>query len=588
MGRAPIAGLQFASLGTAAIFVLCAMLLLVPANLRAVEEFPPGSICRISVEPNVSYNEATQNPGDWDCGSDPYLWDTERDIIRYDLRNFSGAAAYPRYATFERFEFDRLTIRVEAVDGKVASRSFGFHDLPIGSSSLRTVVELPDTGGALKTIAVIHDGEYSPDALLDVEFSQKNDGSAVAGYFQLLAVLICGLLLTPAIFDLIFSRALREPFLLYHSLFCVMAVIQTAAVSGLLPLLFDLSYDAELTITYLSLDFMIAATILFAYHFIEPRRLAAGKRRWLLALSAFAVLNGLGGTFLIDWIPDLIDYLYFGGLVLTFGAYFALLLTARSNGSRVAPYLLWGIGPLFLVILAQTFNVYVFGASAHFDETWLQNLALLFEVFATALAVADRFMIVQRQRDRAINTARDLELISEHDGLTGLRNRRSLELRYREMVAQGFRSLALLDLDDFKAINDDFGHPVGDRVIRSAAWALSPGDDSDLIAFRMGGEEFLLLLRDEHPAQRAEARRKAMTARVMMEVEEIDRPVTASMGLVDFSDLAITEATESFGKLYVMADRLLYDAKCAGRDTAKMEKLSAQEAVPRFEPQAAT
>ncbi|MFK4003242.1 diguanylate cyclase [Qipengyuania sp. NPDC077563] len=562
-------------------------MLLVPAKLRAVEEFPPGSICRISVETDVSYSETAQRPRDWDCGSDPYRWDTQRDIIRYDLRNFSGTAAYPRYATFERFEFDRLTIMVEAVDGKIVSRSFGFHDVPLGSSSLQAVVELPDTGGPLKTIAVIHDGEYSPDALLDLKFSQKNDGSAVVGYFQLLAVLICGLLLTPAIFDLIFSRALREPFLLYHSLFCVMAVVQTAAVSGLLPLLIDLSYDAELTITYLSLDFMIAATILFAYHFIEPRRLAAGRRRWLLVLSAFAVLNGLGGTFLIDWIPDLIDYLYFGGLMLTFGAYFALLLTARGNGSRVAPYLLWGIGPLFLVILAQTFNVYVFGASAHFDETWLQNLALLFEVLATALAVADRFLIIRRQRDRALVTARDLEAITEHDELTGLRNRRSLEIRYPDLVKEGFTALALVDLDDFKAINDDFGHPVGDRVIQSAAWALSPGDDDDLIAFRMGGEEFLLFLRGKDAAEKAAARRKAMTARILAEVDEVDRPVTASMGFVDFGDLASAEATESFGKLYVLADRLLYDAKCSGRDAAEMEKLRAEDPIPRFSHQAA-
>ncbi|MCA0978598.1 GGDEF domain-containing protein [Qipengyuania flava] len=587
MGRALIAVLRSASWRAAAITVLCAAMLLVPGRLQASDGFAPGSICHISTDTSMSYRQAAQTPGDWNCDDDLFDWNAARHIIRHDLSGLTAVAAYPRYAEFDRFEFDRLTVTAEAIDGTIASRSFGFEDLKLGPSSLRAMIELPDPGGPLRTITFIHEGGQYPDVFVDAEFARETDTPAVAGYYHLLAALFCGLLLTPAIFDLIFYRALREPFLLYHSLFCMMAVIQTAAVSGLLPMVTGLSYSAELSITYLSLDLMIAATFLFAYRFIERKSLTPRHRRWLLAMAGLAVANGLVGTFLIDPLADYIDYIYFGVLVVLFGAYFPILLRARRNASRVAVLLALGILPLFLIILAQTVSVYALGESGEFDETWPQNFALLFEVLATALAVADRFLIIRRQRDRALVTARDLEAITEHDELTGLRNRRSLEIRYPELVKDGFNALALVDLDDFKAINDDFGHPVGDRVIRSAAWALSPGDDDNLIAFRMGGEEFLLLLRGKDAAEKAEARRKAMTARILAEVDEVDRPVTASMGFVDFGDLASAEATESFGKLYVLADRLLYDAKCSGRDAAEMEKLRAEDPIPRFSHQAA-
>jgi len=142
------------------------------------------------------------------------------------------------------------------------------------------------------------------------------------------------------------------------------------------------------------------------------------------------------------------------------------------------------------------------------------------------------------------------------------------------LVRDGFHAMAVVDLDDFKSINDDFGHPVGDRVIRSAAWALSPGDDNDVVAFRMGGEEFLLLLRGEDAAEKAERRRRSMTARIFTAVEELDRPVTASMGFVDFGEWKVRETTDGFINLYAKADRLLYEAKCAGRNTTRKEKLS--------------
>src|SRR5438105_13600910 len=89
--------------------------------------------------------------------------------------------------------------------------------------------------------------------------------------------------------------------------------------------------------------------------------------------------------------------------------------------------------------------------------------------------------------------------LAARDPLTGLLNHRSfheavaLELK-RSSSGQFLSSVVLIDLDNFKQVNDDDGHAVGDRVLRAAANALSEACRRDDLAFRVGGDEFALLL----------------------------------------------------------------------------------------------
>ncbi len=556
----------FASWRAAALLALCALLALAPNPAQAQTAFAPGSVCHISVDSSVSYDEAARDPSAWTCEGAELDWKAQRHIIRHDLQGADGGRANPRYAEFDRSDFDRLTVIVEGEDGHSVSRAFAFSEVQLGASSLKGMVPLPDPGSRITSVAMVHEGGWFPEHFVTARLVQTPKVPPIAGYLHILAAILCGLLLAPVVFDLVFFKALREPFPLYHALFCAMAFVQTAAVSGLLPMLVPMSHMNELYVTYLSLDVMIAATFLFAYHFIEEGRLPRRYRRWLPGLAAVALINGLMTTFAMQWFGEWIDHVYFGNLIAIFVAYFFLLQRARIQGSRMAPYLFFGIAPLFLIVLLQ--GGLVFGDMAEalpFDETWPQNLALLFEVVATALAVADRFIMIRRERDQAVDTARDLATLSELDELTGLRNRRALEARFAELVRDGFHAMAVVDLDHFKSINDIHGHPVGDRVIRSAAWALSPGDDPDLVAFRIGGEEFILLLRGNDTAEKAENRRQAVTARVMAEVDELHRPVTASIGFVDFEGIEDVSTVE-FASLYARTDQLLYEAKCAGRN----------------------
>ena len=552
------------------LLVLAACQIAVPASLAAQDaRFAPGSICHASAKASVSYADLLADNSPWTCEGAEFDWDAERHFIRHDLANRAADAPVPRFAEFDRNEYGLLTVIAVEKSGKERSISYTFGDTQLGSSSLKSIVPLPRTDTVPVAIVMVLDNSWWPETLVNAKLVAEPSVKAMAGYIHLLAALLCGLFLAPIIFDFGYWRALRQPFPLFHALFCVMAAVQTAAVSGLLPMVLPMSYSTELILTYYTLDLMIAATFLFAYHFVERAALSKRNRRFLGAIAALCLISATATTFFPEFFGLWIDHVYFGVLCALLGTYFHVLFSAWRAGSRMAPYLIVGFAPLTAIVAIQSFTVFTAApgslTAVTFDETWPQNLALLFEVVATALAVADRFISIRRERDRAVDAAKAMEALTEHDELTGLLNRRALQSRFEELVGEGFTVMAIIDIDRFKAINDVHGHPVGDSVLRHTGDTLHGGADRNLVAFRIGGEEFLLLLRGKDAAKRAEARRRAISSRTLAQVEGLEQPVTASMGLLDFAAVSHEEVVD-FGALYSRTDQLLYEAKCAGRN----------------------
>ena len=558
----------------ALILALCAGIGAAPAAQGAipVQGFAAGSTCWFSGAAGLTYDRAAADPGQWTCSGEDVDWEQPRHIVRIDLRERGREAATLRFAEFDRHAFDQLTVTLIDKDGMATSRSYAFADTWLGKSSLHAMVELPQPIGTPATLVFTLDGSQWPEALIKADITAAPSVPPKAGLVHLYAALLCGFLLAPILFDLGYFRALRQPFPLWHALFCAMAFVQTASVSGLIPLMTPIGFDAELIITFFSLDVMVAAAFLFARYFLEPASLLPRQRKLLIGLALAALANGLATTFLPEFFGIWIDHIYFGAYLVILATYFWILRCARRAGSRMAMYLIFGLAPFAAIILLQFVGVIEVIDLSAFDETWPQNFALLFEVVATALAVADRFIEIKRERDEAVAEARSLELISERDVLTGLLNRRALKSRFEGLVADGFHTIAVLDLDHFKPINDLYGHPFGDRVLAAVGQALQSSAGDDQLSFRIGGEEFLLMLRGADTTERAERQREAIAACTMELMEDMDGPVTASMGVLDFAAVA-GEPLIDFTSLYTRADKLLYDAKCAGRDQTRFERL---------------
>ncbi len=152
------------------------------------------------------------------------------------------------------------------------------------------------------------------------------------------------------------------------------------------------------------------------------------------------------------------------------------------------------------------------------------------------------------------------------DPLTGLANRRGVARALeRALGARGPVALALVDLDHFKRMNDTYGHPAGDAVLRRVSRALSAAGPLDATAGRWGGEEFALVFPREgagSAARLGERVRRAVAEIVLCEIDGAPQ-VTASVGVAAWNGHG---AAPSSSTLISAADRALYASKRAGRN----------------------
>jgi diguanylate cyclase (GGDEF)-like protein len=176
-----------------------------------------------------------------------------------------------------------------------------------------------------------------------------------------------------------------------------------------------------------------------------------------------------------------------------------------------------------------------------------------------SLAIANARLHAQTLRSLA-----QAEHRADTDELTGLANRRAVERRLESEVAAATRSgeavsVLVVDLDDFKAVNDRHGHPVGDRCLRAVGAAieaaLRPGD----IVGRLGGEEFLVVLCQTGPESAW-----LVAERLRARVRETTGPwgrVSASLGVA-----GVPEHGHTAAEVVRAADAAMYEAKALGRD----------------------
>ncbi|MDQ8757196.1 GGDEF domain-containing protein [Sphingosinicella sp. LHD-64] len=160
---------------------------------------------------------------------------------------------------------------------------------------------------------------------------------------------------------------------------------------------------------------------------------------------------------------------------------------------------------------------------------------------------------------------------ARRDPLTGLPNRRAFEEHYAELQREGaIVSVAICDVDHFKRINDQYGHGVGDRMLRAVAELLDANCNGHFVA-RLGGEEFVVLFRGLTAAQSAEIlddARERLAAK-HFKLRESDAP----LGKVTFSAGIACGTSRAEEVPLARADALLYEAKNGGRNEVRVERI---------------
>jgi diguanylate cyclase (GGDEF)-like protein len=285
-----------------------------------------------------------------------------------------------------------------------------------------------------------------------------------------------------------------------------------------------------------------SAVVLGGLVFALRRALPRAAFPLLLAAATVVVSLGiyLGGTTATD---DAIFYVW----VVLFACHF---LPCRQAAVQLA-----------LVTVAYAAVLVAQGAGQTAATRWAATVtALVVAGMLTARLGRELRALVAAHRAAALEREQILERLSRAaltDELTGLPNRRAWEEQFERELARAAREghsvcIAVLDLDRFKAYNDEHGHRVGDEFLRRAAWAWQGRlRGGDLLA-RYGGEEFVALLPNAHG--------QAAVALVERLRRATPSPPTVSAGV------AIWDGTESGGALFDRADTALYQAKAAGRN----------------------
>ncbi|AOX98984.1 diguanylate cyclase [Jeongeupia sp. USM3] len=420
-----------------------------------------------------------------------------------------------------------------------------------------------------------------------------------------LLALYYGMLLALALYNLLLYFSLRERVYLVYVAFAASMAVGQLSLNGLGN---QYLWPQWLAWGNVALPSGFAATgffgALFTRMFLDTATVAPRADRLIVVL-----MTGFG---LAALAPAVLPYQWAAVVTSLLGASFSLLavvigvlcLLRRQPGARY-------------FLLAWTLLLAGVGMMAMRNLAWLPTNALTshtmqigsaLEMLLLSFALADRIQVSRRQaeaaqaetlatREMALHASRESEQaleakvaertqaltdanarlalseaqltrLAHHDPLTGLPNRLLLHDRLKTALARAGRNgarlaLLLIDIDGFKAVNDCYGHDVGDALLKAIALALRQQVRASDTVARLGGDEFVILL--ENVGEPDDAERIAVqindAVRVIHHSLGIDIGVSASIGIaVPAGD------TADIGTLIRLADQAMYRAKAGGRD----------------------
>lgn len=179
---------------------------------------------------------------------------------------------------------------------------------------------------------------------------------------------------------------------------------------------------------------------------------------------------------------------------------------------------------------------------------------LLINIAIVLLAII--LLFLYRQRSMSIHKEK-LEFLSHTDSLTGLKNRRMIDKVFNEIQNKKF-SVILLDIDNFKKVNDDFGHLIGDEILIKISKLLKYNVNSNDIIGRWGGEEFIIICKNTNIE---EAEKLALRLKNLIENENFKvSKITASFGITEAKN------NQDLKDILADADKALYKAKENGKN----------------------
>ncbi len=443
---------------------------------------------------------------------------------------------------------------------------------------------------------------HSPTSAIEVplELMSATDFSSMAAQENFLFGGFFGVMFGLAVSALLLYALTRYSVFAAYCAYTIAFTMMVAAINGYgMQYLWPASPLAQQVLPTAFTASSILTGILFIRRFFTAP--LALKRANPLMLLATAVTTA-GAIIHVLFATQLGMQLVIGVAVALCPVVFALCIASLRSGDRVARYFLIGWTAYFVGVVAAALDM--LGVIEH---SVLSAYGLYFgalaEFVSLAVALGDRVRTQQRDREREIAAAnaslaalnanlehsvrvrtrelearnRELSELAVRDSLTGLYNHSTAIELLEQLIQQSQRysfpvAVIMVDLDNFKQLNDTYGHQAGDQVLEAMSQTLLDSVRGSDVVGRYGGEEFLIgMPHTDAPAAREYGERLLKRVREISLPGRSARHLTASVGVaVYYPHGQRTSAPE----LVRRADEALYRSKRDGRDRITVDGLS--------------
>ena len=295
--------------------------------------------------------------------------------------------------------------------------------------------------------------------------------------------------------------------------------------------------------------------------FIHPYRQIEGNHVLIVCL---VMLAGIMMTWQANHYRTLLlgMLLYLGGLSLGFRLNMLFISDPGPWATSIAVCIILTMAPVFhsthaFLLTSICIWLVLLEGTLRDPHLWSQDSWVVLLTVVSVITGLMLNILFRQLRLRGYILRRNLETLAFQDALTGIDNRRCLleKLQAWYPLQQGY--FMMVDIDDFKSINDDYGHEAGDQVLKEVARQLNGHPEIDLCG-RLGGEEFGLFTRKTHCPQvthmAAELIRRVNTCHVQQ------RRLSISIGIVHMDGrIGLSTALQ-------LADKAMYQAKQQGKN----------------------
>lgn len=551
------------------LWLVLAVIGMVPAHAAELRPLGP-QLCTLAGSADASPAQVLSRRAEFDCGPDKLAKATYNLWIVADIGAADEGLGDPvlRVRTSRHGAF---SLTRQYADGRLITTD---HSLADQTARWRApyAVSLPymdEAGVRPATILLKIDNPFDPTNWYDIELAERADDIALHNDGRTVSALVMGLLFAPLLLNGVFFLALRQKFILFHTMMVCGLIVNHIAWSGIIFDLFPHATMVHRSITvYLALGWVAMSACLLIGRLCSRELMGAA---WLRALhiAGFACCAITFAIILASpWLPFVgaqIIHIAFGAMVLTA---VATLVRNAIKGDRMAMLQLMGLAGVGLVAVSR-----VLRANGVISDLPIVDLgfyiAVLIEAFTTSVVVALRALALRQQRDRmAQERDRVLEL-AQTDELTGIPNRRAFITRFDGIFSRpdrrpGLHALMIIDIDHFKLVNDRFGHAFGDAILRQFAARLRDACRAEDIVARFGGEEFVALARFQ-----SEARIRDFAERLCHKHLCWDETAPGGETLEVSCSVGVAilprNGAVDLGSAFATADEALYQAKENGR-----------------------